>query len=305
MLNIHHLELFYYVATHGGISRAVRKIPYGIQQPAVSGQMTQLEEGLGMKLFERMPFRLTPAGERLYAHVAPFFNQLPSLEEKLRAEAVPVLRIGASELLLRHFLPGMIVWLKGKEPKLKITLRSGYQHRLEQMIEGGELDLALVPIDSKPSKRIKTHTLIKVPLVLQVPKDSPIKSAAELWERESLDEPLVALPETESVVRNFRRFLAKRKIHWPTSIEASSLDAITAYVANGYGIGLNSDTRQVAYHPNIRVLPLDGVDPQELVVMWSGQPTGLLAELLKLLKNWFEQTPNQALILHGKSSKAK
>ena len=43
-MNIHHLELFYYVARHGGITEAVRNIPYGIQQPAVSGQVAQLEE---------------------------------------------------------------------------------------------------------------------------------------------------------------------------------------------------------------------------------------------------------------------
>ena len=36
-MNIHHLELFYYVARYGGITEAVRNIPYGIQQPAVSG----------------------------------------------------------------------------------------------------------------------------------------------------------------------------------------------------------------------------------------------------------------------------
>ena len=41
--NLHHLELFYYVAKYGGITPAVRKMPYGIQQPAVSGQMLQLE----------------------------------------------------------------------------------------------------------------------------------------------------------------------------------------------------------------------------------------------------------------------
>ena len=38
-MNIHHLELFYYVAKHEGISGAVRNMPYGIQQPAVSAQV--------------------------------------------------------------------------------------------------------------------------------------------------------------------------------------------------------------------------------------------------------------------------
>jgi len=63
-VNIHHLELFYYVAKHGGIMEAVRKIPYGIQQPAVSLQIIQLERSLGTKLFQRRPFALTGEGRR-------------------------------------------------------------------------------------------------------------------------------------------------------------------------------------------------------------------------------------------------
>ena len=51
-MNIHHLELFYFVAKHGGIAAAVRNIPYGIQQPAVSGQIAKLEESPGTKLFQ-------------------------------------------------------------------------------------------------------------------------------------------------------------------------------------------------------------------------------------------------------------
>ena len=86
-MNVHHLELFYYVAKHGGISPAVRHMPYGIQQPAVSGQILQLEETLGTKLFNRRPFALTPPGERLYAFIAPFFGQLGNVDAELRGQA--------------------------------------------------------------------------------------------------------------------------------------------------------------------------------------------------------------------------
>jgi len=72
-MNVHHLELFYYVAKHGGISAAVRHIPYGIQQPAVSGQMAALESNLGVRLFGRSPFRLTAAGRKLYSQIEAFF----------------------------------------------------------------------------------------------------------------------------------------------------------------------------------------------------------------------------------------
>src|SRR3954464_3592722 len=98
-MNVHHLELFYYVAKHGGISAAVRHIPYGIQQPAVSGQMRALEENAGAKLFERSPFRLTAAGKKLFAHVQPFFDGLEALETELHDAAEPELRLGASELV--------------------------------------------------------------------------------------------------------------------------------------------------------------------------------------------------------------
>jgi DNA-binding transcriptional LysR family regulator len=73
LMNVHHLELFYYVARHGGIMPAVRNIPYGIQQLAVSSQIAQLEEFLGATLFHRRPFVLTPEGEKLYELIRPFF----------------------------------------------------------------------------------------------------------------------------------------------------------------------------------------------------------------------------------------
>src|SRR5438105_12690671 len=75
-MNIHHLELFYYVARHGGIVPAVRNMPYGIQQPAVSGQIARLEETLGTKLFNRRPFALLPPGIELYKFIRPFFDEI-------------------------------------------------------------------------------------------------------------------------------------------------------------------------------------------------------------------------------------
>src|ERR1043165_3593812 len=103
-MNIHHLELYYYVAKHGGISAAVRRIPYGIQQPAVSGQMGKLEEGVGTQVFEGNPFRPPPAGEKLFAHVQPFFENLGGVASELRGDADPELRIGGAELVLRDHI---------------------------------------------------------------------------------------------------------------------------------------------------------------------------------------------------------
>ena len=83
-MNLHWLELFYYVAKHEGITPALAEIPYGIQQPAVSGQIIKLENDLGTVLFRRRPFKLTPAGELLYERTRPFFDNLDNLEKEIK-----------------------------------------------------------------------------------------------------------------------------------------------------------------------------------------------------------------------------
>ena len=102
-MNVHHLELFYYVARHGGISQAVRNMPYGIQQPAMSGQIIHLEEFLGVTLLQRRPFQLTAAGEDLYRFIGPFFFNINSPADRLRGGVSQQIRVGASQLVLRNY----------------------------------------------------------------------------------------------------------------------------------------------------------------------------------------------------------
>ena len=97
-MNIHHLELFYFVAKHGGIVAAVRNIPYGMEQPAVSGQIAKLEESLGTKLFQRRPFALSTAGVELFEFIKPFFDNIHIVAGRLRQNSSPQLRVAAPSI---------------------------------------------------------------------------------------------------------------------------------------------------------------------------------------------------------------
>ena len=121
-LNVRQVELFYHVATHGGISAAVRRIPHGIGQPALSGQMGRLEADAGVRLFERSPFRLTPEGEKLFARVRPFFEGLPDVMARLRAPAEPELRIGGAEIVLRDHVPAVMRIIRARHPAVRLRL---------------------------------------------------------------------------------------------------------------------------------------------------------------------------------------
>src|SRR5438477_6208888 len=218
-MNIHHLELFYYVAKHEGISEAVRNIPYGIQQPAVSGQVGQLEEYLGVTLFHRRPFALTPPGEKLYRFIEPFFSKLEALANELQGGTARHIRIGASTIVLRDHLPQFFQNVRKKFPTLKISLREGYQAELEGLLQAEELDLAVTLIEKKSAAGIHALPLIEWPLVLLAQKNSPVRSAAQLWERDKIEEPLICLPSAEAFCRNFQQELAKRGVDWFPSIE--------------------------------------------------------------------------------------
>src|SRR5438045_8835435 len=100
-MNIHHLELFYFVAKHGGITAAVRNIPYGIQQPAVSGQIAKLEESLGTKLFQWRQFALSPTGTELFDFIRPFSANIDVVPERCRQHTSPQLRTTAPAIV-RH-----------------------------------------------------------------------------------------------------------------------------------------------------------------------------------------------------------
>src|SRR5437660_12720969 len=103
-MNIHHLELFYYVARHGGIVPAVRNMPYGIQQPAVSGQIARLEESLGTKLFNRRPFALLPPGLELFEFIRPFFDEIDHVGEAIRGGSTHQLRVEEPAIVILDYL---------------------------------------------------------------------------------------------------------------------------------------------------------------------------------------------------------
>lgn len=269
-MNVHHLELFYYVARHGGISEAVRNMPYGIQQPAVSGQILQLEDHLGVTLFQRRPFALTAPGEKLYEFIQPFFSRLNEVADAVSGGASQLVRMAASSIVLKDHLPELLRAVRERFPGLKLALYGGMQSDVTGALERSEIDLAITTVEGKPGPGMQHERLLELPLVLLVEKKSPLTSAEALWSGDRIGEGLIGLPGREAITRQFQAGLAKRGVTWPLSIEANSLDLIETYVAGGFGIGVTVDIPGRKLHAGVRALPLEGFQPLVLVVLWRG-----------------------------------
>jgi DNA-binding transcriptional LysR family regulator len=284
-MNIHHLELFYYVAKHGGISEGVRNMPYGIQQPAMSAQVIQLEEVLGVTLFHRRPFALTAAGQDLFDFVRPFFDNLNATEERIRGGVAQHTRIGASEIVLRDYLPAVVQAVRKKFPKLKLTLREGYHPQLFSWLQKQELDLVITLLDNKFPAGTHGCTLLKLPLVLLVAKESRITSAADLWKRDRIDETLISLPSNEPVYRSFLQGLSRLGVDWFPGIEVSTIKLVETYVAHGYGIGLSLAVPKAKLESSLRALPLEGFEPVTLGAVWQGKPTPVMQAFVDAIEH--------------------
>jgi len=283
-MNVHHLELFYYVARHGGIMEAVRNIPYGIQQPAVSSQIAQLEEYLGVNLFQRRPFALTPAGEKLFAFIQPFFANLDKIGDELQGGRTRHIRIGSSTIVLRDHLPGLFNDVRKKFPGLKMSLREGFPAHLESLLQADEIDLAITLIDRKSAAGTHSLVLLELPPILLVQKNSSLKSAEELWRRDKIEEPLICFPPGEPIGKGFQQKLGELGVDWFPSIEASSADLIETYVASGLGIGVSVAIPKKVLPPTLRALPLDGFLPVTIGALWRGRKTPLVQTFLDELQ---------------------
>ncbi len=284
-MNVHHLELFYYVAKHGGIGAAVRNIPYGIQQPAISGQILALEEALGTRLFQRRPFALTPAGRRLAEFVTPFFENLGEVAAELLGESGQRLRLAASAQALRDHVPDLLKILHQQQPLTRLCLQEAYQAEAEALLGRHEIDLAITELADRPASGIQAQTLLRLPLVLIVREDSPLRSTRELWTEETFRQPLIALAGNQTLTRQFHDELRRRHgRQWPVSIEASSIELVETYVAEGFGVGLSVLVPNKPARPDgvaLRTLPLTGFAPLVVAALWQGKlppvPAGFLA----------------------------
>lgn len=263
-------------------------MPYGIQQPAVSGQILQLESELGTKLFNRRPFALSSAGERLYGFIAPFFANLHEVGAELRGEAGSRLRLAASAPVLRDHVPGFLHELRRSFPRVRPSLVEAGQAQAEEGLAKGEIDLAITELDGRPAAGVRSLTLLKLPLVLVVAKSLPIKHARELWakEDEPIAHPLIAFPERSTLTKLFSDELRRHaRRRWTVSVEVNALSLIETYAAEGFGIGLSVALPGAPPLPEgLRRLPLPGFVPMVVAALWQGKLAPLPAAFLELVK---------------------
>jgi len=120
-----------------------------VTQPALSAQIQQLEEAVGVRLFERdrRSVRATPAGAALAERARELLTAVDDMVDEARAHAEPLagpLRLGVIPTIAPYLLPPGLRDLGARFPRLRLAIREDPTQRLLELLAGGELDLLLL-----------------------------------------------------------------------------------------------------------------------------------------------------------------
>jgi DNA-binding transcriptional LysR family regulator len=245
-------------------------MPYGIQQPAISGQISQLEKSLGVRLFHRRPFGLTSAGTALFAQIEPFFAGLADLPAHIRGSAQQRLRLAAPARILRDYLPQIFGQYKRRYPNFGLTLHDVNQAAAEELLRRREIDIAISELEGRPTPGIMICELVRLPLVLVLPRQSRVRHIERLFLQERSLERLIALPAEEVISKRFQAGLQQLGLQWQTAIEVTSLDLIDTYTALGFGVGVSIFVPGRKIKRELRLLPLRKFSPLTIAALWIG-----------------------------------
>ena len=174
------LITFAAVAEHRNISRAA--VALHLSQPAVSGQLRQLQDEFGEPLYQRdgRGVRLTPAGEQLASYATRLrdtWRQAHAYRDALRGMESGTLRVGASTTPASYLLPYLIAAFHRRYPD--VTLHTTDGNTAEIVGALASLDIAMVegPVGADLPPDTAVHPWRQDEIVAIMPRTHPLAQA--------------------------------------------------------------------------------------------------------------------------------
>lgn len=259
-MELRHLQGFLAVATEQSFTRAAWRLH--IAQPPLSQRIRELEEELGVKLFERTTRRvsLTVAGSVFLEHLQPALHQLDTAVQACRRAArgeTGRLRLGYTGRASQERLPRLVRDYRRAFPDINLDIQGPLPTgELRLQLLNDELDAALcfLPIDGPG---IESYVLMENELSIAVSESHPLAMAPHVQLAQLADEPFVAYPAGKGFhLRNAMEALCREAGFVPQVVrETEASQTLLCLVAAGTGVGViprEIETLNIAgivYHP--------------------------------------------------------
>jgi DNA-binding transcriptional LysR family regulator len=264
-LTFRQLETFATVARLGSFSRAAEALH--LTQPAVSIQIRQITESVGLPLFEQSgrEIRLTAAGQELLRTARELddsWNRFESAVDALKGLKKGRLRV-ALVTTAKYFLPRMLGAFCQRYPDIEIELEVANRARIIERLRANEDDLYIMSFPPEELDVVATPFLDN-PLVVVAPAAYPLP-AGPLSLADLAPHPFL-LRETGSGTRKaVDRHLAANGLTLKVKLALGSNEAIRDLVASGMGLAILS-RHVLGEHPEqegLRILEVAGFPLQQ------------------------------------------
>jgi DNA-binding transcriptional LysR family regulator len=280
-MDVRQLRCFVAVAEELHFGRAAERL--GIAPPALSRQISTLEDELGVALLTRTTRQvaMTRAGLIMLEEAKGILVRMEHASRAVREAARSsgkVLRVGAIDAASSSFLPEALVAFRARFPGVEIKLVEAITTALIQMLEAGKLDLALARPPRKPTDCGFEILRVERPVVV-LNEAHPLAAREQLTIMDLVGEPFVMPSKRlrphayDLVMAYFESVGAVPNV----TIEATEKPAMMSAVAAGLGLALAPDWIARLTFPGVTLRRLRGamLDPPPpgalLGVAWRPQ----------------------------------
>jgi LysR family transcriptional regulator, hydrogen peroxide-inducible genes activator len=240
MISLRQMRYLEALAQHRHFGRAAQAC--AVTQPALSMQIRDLEQELGVELVERragaialteVGLEVARRGERVLAATRDLVDFARHRGRVLSGR----LTLGVIPSLAPYVLPKVLPVLQSRYPDLRIELRETQTKVLVEELMSGDLDLVLLalPIDET---EIETIRLFEDPFLLAVPASDPLPANARVTALQIDRQRLILLEEGHCLRDQALAYCGSARGKTPLSLGATSLATVMQMVANGYGVTL-------------------------------------------------------------------
>lgn len=213
-------------------------------QPGVSKAIIELEEELGVEIFERHGKRLrrvTEPGLLVLRAVEVIMREVSNLQrigEQFSKQDAGTLSIATTHTQARYFLPGPVAALRRQFPKVQVVLHQGTPKQVAQMLRDDVAEIGLATEALTEGDDLVTLPCYEWQHVIVVPADHPLASVERPTLEQLAAEPLVSYHPTFTGRSRIDAAFARARLKPGFALEAIDADVIKTYVRVGMGVGI-------------------------------------------------------------------
>lgn len=254
-ISLKHIEAYDAIAATGSTVAAAQQL--GISQSNASRILQQLEDYLGVRLFERDKNRLSPTREGL--HLGPEIRAISDRLRALKTAAIELehgrsrdmlLRLGFPASLSSTRVPKMIRAFLETNGPVRVEIASGNYLAIERMIADGEVDIGFTRLPLT-TPGLRQERLLQSRIVAALHKEHPLASRQQITIAELKGHDLIVLNRERPVRHQLEALFYQQGLRKRPLLEAHSVASACALAAEGLGIALVGDliAREYAHLP--------------------------------------------------------